>query len=195
MSDFLNVCVCAALWSRDSLGGNGAQETYEARACGLCWLLKDQQHLHPAVEHHLRGCGRVHLFCPEPEGEEPQPQRHLHSYCGGWKYVIKAHNAWRHQTQPLDREWSVSAASLVSLFFISPFLPHNVFALSSICSFSKGGWQHFDGHHRLSAGRSHWFSHHWHGDKGLGCSLPAEGWWEEVSNNHSEGKMFEYRQQ
>lgn len=47
--------------------------------------------------------------------------------------------------------------------------------------FSEGGWQHFDSHHCLSAGWSHWLSYHYHGDKDPGCSLPAEGWWEEVS--------------
>lgn len=42
-----------------------------------------QQHLHLAVEHHLRGRRRVHLFWTQPEREGQESQCHLPPHRGG----------------------------------------------------------------------------------------------------------------
>lgn len=41
--------------------------------------------------------------------------------------------------------------------------------------FSEGRRQHFDSHHCVSAGWSHRFGYHCHGDQGRGRSFPKEG--------------------
>lgn len=62
-------------------------------------------------------------------------------------------------------------------------------ALSWLCpnycplDFSEGRWQHFDSHHCISPGWSHWFDYHCHGDQGCGHSFPKERQWEEVSEH------------
>ena len=50
-------------------------------------------------------------------------------------------------------------------------------------NFSEGRRQHVDSHHCFSAGWSHWFGYHYHGDQGRGRSFPNEGQWEEVSGH------------
>lgn len=186
--------------SRDSNGGCGASRQCVPWTCGVCRLLKEQQHLHPSVEHHLWGCRRVCLFRQEPKREESQPQCYLHSYCGGSKYVIHLHvqkyrfiklNLWQCSCALTDKEamcfccYCLTVVRLICMFSIIPlsltFCLTTTFPLSH--SFSEGGWQYFDSHHCLSAGWSHWLSYHCHGDKGLGCSLPAEGRREEVSRS------------
>lgn len=66
---------------------------------------------------------------------------------------------------------------------------HSSFLLFSLCPnycplvFSEGRRQHFDRHHCVRAGWSHWLGHHCYGDQGRGRSFPKEGHWEEVSEH------------
>lgn len=95
----IHMCLCAVMWGRHPHGGCGTQDHSVSWARGVRGLLKDQQHLHPAVEHHLRRSRRIYLFCQKPQREEPQPQRHLHSNSSGPKYVSNVHTWYTPGTQ------------------------------------------------------------------------------------------------
>lgn len=79
----------SGVWLSDIVRGGGASREYISGAGGVCGEKRSQQHLHLAVEHHLRGRRLLHLFWTQPQREGQEPQCHLPPHCGGRVWVVE----------------------------------------------------------------------------------------------------------
>lgn len=82
--------VSSGVWVQDCVAGGDACCENHAKARRVCGQQRQQQRLHPVVEHHLWGWRPVHVFRDEPQREVQEPQRYVWAHRGGRAWVVES---------------------------------------------------------------------------------------------------------
>lgn len=85
-----SLLVSSGVWVGDRVAGGDARCENHAKARRVCGQQRQQQRLHPVVEHHLWGRRPVHVFRDQPQREGQEPQRHVWAHRGGRAWVVES---------------------------------------------------------------------------------------------------------